>query len=67
MTSLTKVFAIACVGTALPNLDRMGERQPLNLAMPWGGSYALEGAATEVRRLQDDLRTTARKFGRTRV
>lgn len=50
---------------ALPSLERMGERQPLNLAMPWGGSYALEGSPAEVARLQDDLRTTARKFGRT--
>ncbi|MFI8744479.1 phage tail tape measure protein [Pseudomonas sp. NPDC077186] len=37
------------------SLDRMGERQPLNLAMPWGGSYALEGAPAEVKRFQDDL------------
>lgn len=50
---------------ALPSLERMGERQPLNLAMPWGGSYALEGSPVEVARLQDDLRTAARKFGRT--
>jgi len=46
-------------------LDRTGERQPLNLAMPWGGSYALEGAPAEVARLQDDLHRAARKFGRT--
>lgn len=50
----------------LPSLERRGERQPLNLAMPWGGSYALEGSPAEVARLQDDLRRTARKFGRTR-
>ena len=50
---------------ALPSLDRMGERQPLNLSMPWGGSYALEGSPAEVRRFQDDLHRTARKFGRT--
>jgi len=50
---------------ALPSLERMGERQPLNLAMPWGGSYALEGSPAEVTRFQDDLRRTARKFGRT--
>jgi tape measure domain-containing protein len=52
---------------ALPSLERNGERQPLNLAMPWGGSYALEGPPAEVARLQDDLRRTARKFGRTRA
>ncbi|MOA14116.1 hypothetical protein D3C78_1342000 [compost metagenome] len=52
---------------AMPSLDRIGERQPLNLAMPWGGSYALEGAPAEVQRFQDDLRRTARKFGRTQA
>lgn len=50
---------------SLPALARMGERQPLNLAMPWGGSYALDGAPAEVQRFQDDLRRAARKFGRT--
>lgn len=48
----------------LPNLERAGERQPLNLAMPWGGSYALEGAPAEVTRFQDDLHRAAMKFGR---
>ncbi|MCY1216172.1 hypothetical protein D9M72_280410 [compost metagenome] len=52
---------------ALPrSLDRVGERQPLNLAMPWGGSYALEGAPAEVRRFQDDLERARVKFGGTR-
>lgn len=44
-------------------LDRMGDRQPLNLAMPWGGSYALEGAPNEVRRFQDDLERARLMFG----
>lgn len=49
---------------ALPqSLERMGERQPVNLAMPWGGSYALEGAPSEVQRFQDDLDTARLKFG----
>ncbi|TWC35052.1 TP901 family phage tail tape measure protein [Pseudomonas sp. SJZ079] len=49
---------------AIPRgLDRVGERQPLNLAMPWGGSYALEGSPTEVQRFQDDLERAAIKFG----
>ncbi|MDO9625137.1 MAG: phage tail tape measure protein [Pseudomonas sp.] len=49
---------------ALPqDLGRMGERQPLNLAMPWGGSYALDGATAEVRRFQDDLERARVKFG----
>lgn len=49
---------------ALPqSLERMGERQPVNLAMPWGGSYALEGAPSEVQRFQDDLDTVRLKFG----
>jgi TP901 family phage tail tape measure protein len=49
---------------ALPDsLDRMGERQPLNLAMPWGGSYALEGSPREVSRFQDDLERAAIKMG----
>jgi TP901 family phage tail tape measure protein len=49
---------------ALPeSLDRMGERQPLNLAMPWGGSYALEGSPREVSRIQDDLERAAIKMG----
>ncbi|MGK4343994.1 hypothetical protein ACSMFT_23050 [Ectopseudomonas oleovorans] len=46
-------------------LDRVGERQPINLAMPWGGSYALEGAPSEVRRLSDDLHYARRKLGGT--
>lgn len=45
------------------NLDRVGERQPLNLAMPWGGSYALEGAPAEVQRFQSDLEVARLKFG----
>lgn len=45
------------------SLDRLGERQPLNLAMPWGGSYALEGAPTEVQRFQQDLERARLKFG----
>lgn len=45
------------------SLDRVGERQPINLAMPWGGSYALEGAPSEVRRLSDDLHYASRKLG----
>lgn len=50
---------------ALPrSLDRVGERQPLNLAMPGFGSYALEGAPAEVRRLQEDLERARIKFGR---
>lgn len=52
---------------ALPrNLDRVGERQPLNLSMPWGGSYALEGAPAEVRRFQEDLDRANLKFGSRR-
>ncbi|PIA66364.1 phage tail tape measure protein [Ectopseudomonas toyotomiensis] len=47
------------------SLDRVGERQPINLAMPWGGSYALEGAPSEVRRLSDDLHYARRKLGGT--
>ncbi len=45
------------------SLERMGERQPLNLAMPWGGSYALEGAPREVQRFQDDLERARLMFG----
>jgi len=49
---------------ALPqSLERVGERQPVNLAMPWGGSYALEGAPSEVQRFQDDLDAARLKFG----
>lgn len=49
---------------ALPqDFGRMGERQPLNLAMPWGGSYALEGTPNEVLRFQDDLERARVKFG----
>lgn len=47
------------------SLDRVGERQPINLAMPWGGSYALEGSPSEVRRLSDDLHYASRKLGGT--
>lgn len=47
-------------------LDRVGERQPLNLAMPWGGSYALEGAPAEVERLNNDLDRLVRKLGAPR-
>ncbi|MCY1276503.1 phage tail tape measure protein, core region [compost metagenome] len=50
----------------LPQLDRMGERQPLNLAMPWGGSYALEGSPAEVERFSRDLKIARHKFGSTR-
>ena len=48
---------------SLPDLARVGERQPLNLALPWGGNYALEGSPDEVQRLRDDLEIAARKFG----
>lgn len=48
---------------ALPSLERMGERQPINLAMPWGGSYSLEGNRGEIQRLQDDLERARLKFG----
>lgn len=41
---------------------RMGERQPLNLAMPWGGSYALEGPPSEVARFQEDLERVRTKY-----
>lgn len=34
-----------------------------NLALPWGGNYALEGSPDEVQRLRDDLEIAARKFG----
>lgn len=45
------------------SLDRMGDRQPLNLAMPWGGRYALEGAPNEVKRFQDDLERARLMYG----
>lgn len=48
------------------SFGRMGERQPLNLAMPWGGSYALEGRASEVARFQEDLERVRTKFGGAR-
>jgi len=48
----------------LPAMERSGERQPLNLAMPWGGSYALEGSPSEVQRFDQDLRKARLKFGR---
>lgn len=44
------------------SFGRMGERQPLNLAMPWGGSYALEGPPSEVTRLQEDLERVRTKY-----
>ncbi|WP_374981155.1 phage tail tape measure protein [Pseudomonas solani] len=44
------------------SFGRIGERQPLNLAMPWGGSYALEGSASEVARFQEDLERVRTKF-----
>ncbi|WP_158545645.1 hypothetical protein, partial [Pseudomonas sp. 57B-090624] len=44
------------------SFSRIGERQPLNLAMPWGGSYALEGSASEVARFQEDLERVRTKF-----
>lgn len=48
---------------AIPRgLDRVGERQPLNLAMPWGGSYALEGSPRELARFRDDLERARLKF-----
>ncbi|MFI8383359.1 phage tail tape measure protein [Pseudomonas sp. NPDC079086] len=49
----------------MPSLDPVGERQPLNLAMPWGGSYALQGAPSEVQRFQEDLERARVKFGGT--
>ena len=49
----------------LPTMDRVGERQPLNLAMPWGGSYAMEAAPAEARRFEDDLRKARIKIGGT--
>ncbi|MDF3840487.1 phage tail tape measure protein [Pseudomonas citronellolis] len=50
---------------SLPALERSGERQPLNLEMPWGGSYALEGSPAEVSRFDQDLRKARIKFGGT--
>lgn len=50
---------------SLPSLERSGERQPLNLSMPWGGSYALEGSPAEVSRFDQDLRKARIKFGGT--
>lgn len=44
------------------SFGRMGERQPLNLAMPWGGSYALEGPPSEVARFQEDLERVRTKY-----
>lgn len=44
------------------SFGRMGERQPLNLAMPWGGSYALEGPPSEVTRFQEDLERVRTKY-----
>ncbi|MDF3864895.1 phage tail tape measure protein [Pseudomonas denitrificans (nom. rej.)] len=49
----------------LPTMDRVGERQPLNIAMPWGGSYAMEAAPAEARRFEDDLRKARIKIGGT--
>lgn len=48
---------------SLPSLERTGERQPLNLNMPWGGSYALHGSPSEVQRFSDDLERARIKFG----
>ncbi|MBD9499939.1 phage tail tape measure protein [Pseudomonas sp. PDM17] len=50
---------------SLPALDRSGERQPLNLSMPWGGSYAMEASPNEARRFQEDLRKARIKLGGT--
>ena len=50
---------------SIPALERSGERQPLNLEMPWGGSYALEGSPAEVSRFDQDLRKARIKFGGT--
>ncbi|OQR35917.1 phage tail tape measure protein [Pseudomonas sp. T] len=52
---------------ALPRLDRVGERQPLNLAMPWGGTYAVEATPAEAERFQQDLKIAAIKVGRPNV
>lgn len=48
------------------SLDRAGERQPLNLAMPWGGSYAMEASPSEARRFETDLKIARIKLGGTR-
>lgn len=50
---------------ALPELDRVGERQPMNLAMPWGGSYNINATPAEAARLDRDMRRAAIKFGGT--
>lgn len=47
----------------LPALDRVGERQPFNLAMPWGGSYQLEATPAEATRMQNDFKKAAMKLG----
>lgn len=50
----------------LPSMDRAGERQPMMLAMPWGGSYAVEASPSEARRMDEDLRRARIKFGGTK-
>ena len=47
----------------LPQLDQVGERQPLNLSMPWGGSYAMQAAPAEAQRFERDMRRASIKFG----
>ena len=49
----------------MPALDRVGERQPLSLAMPWGGSYQVDATPAEATRMQNDLKKVALKLGRT--
>ncbi|MDF3931399.1 phage tail tape measure protein [Pseudomonas citronellolis] len=50
---------------SLPALDRVGERQPISLSMPWGGSYQMEAAPAEAQRFQEDLRIARIKLGGT--
>lgn len=47
----------------LPSLEQARELQPMNLSMPWGGTYQLKGERGEVERFRDDLATARHKFG----
>jgi TP901 family phage tail tape measure protein len=51
----------------LPQLDRAGERQPMSLEMPWGGSYAVEATPAEASRMQEDMKIARIKLGKPNV
>lgn len=51
----------------MPSLDRVGERQPMSLEMPWGGSYAVEATPAEASRMQEDMKIARIKLGKPNV